>query len=635
MQQWITQLRQQKVSTPEEFDALVKKIEIVAHRNPTYYRTRLKLLACLGYAYILAVFILLVVALWGTQQILIYTQGYDSIGQLNGVIWLMAIGFLSMFFVRFKAPAGIPLTRKQVPQLFTMLDELSSALKAPRLDKVILNEELNAAIMQRPRYGFIGWQTNYLLIGLPLMQALSPEQCKAVLAHELAHLCGDDGRTSAWIYRIRQTWYELAEKFEQSGQGNFLFKRFFSWYGPFFRAYSFVHARAQEYEADRRAAELVGAEHKAEALIWLNVNSTLLHKQFWPEFQRQSKNLKEPPDNFISQCLDVLRSPIAPEQSRRWLALRLTRQTNNDSTHPCLADRLEALGYIVPDPLEPPTERATALLGRQLDDLTEQLNQLWKQEEADGWEDYYQLNQHQLDRLNSLNSKAEHLLTVEEKIKRAAATWQLQHKQTALSLFQAVIEDVPEHAVARYWVGFLLLTEQQNEEGVPHLQFAMDHDPSLVIPACRQLYSFYLKRDQPTSAEPYQQRWQRHAKIWDLAQTEREKFDLKTRFVPHDLPVSEIQQLVECFSKYPQIKAVYLARKVVERFPEYSYYVFVITRRSYRGMGKDYKNDYQLKLLIKSAIAFSGDYTLRFLSQQEQWKQLTQLEESLIYHRSN
>ena len=538
------------LSTPEGFDAFVQKIEGMAHRNPAYYRRRLRLLAYLGYAYIVFVPIFLLWILAIIQQLFAYVLDDETIAVLSFsslfCILFIVILWIPQFFVRVKRPTGISLKREQVPQLFAMLDQLASTLKAPKLNTVILNDELNAAILQRPRFGFIGWQTNYLIIGLPLMQALSSQQCQAVLAHEFAHLGGDDSRTATWIYRIRRVWYELAERFEDnSREGNFLFKRFFKWYGPFFRAYSFVHARAQEYEADRRAAEIVGAQHKAEALIWLNVNEIMLDKQFWPDFAQRSRDLKEPPDNCITQMLEALQLGVKPEQSQKWLAVQLAYQTNNSSTHPCLAERLDALEYVIPESLKPPKERATTLLGEQLDTLIEQLNQLWKKENTDAWKDNYELNQNQLTRLKRLNAKAKHLLTIEERIKQAKITWSLQNEQVALPMFQAIVADEPEHTIARYWLGFLLLDQQNNDDGVSHLQFALDHDPSLVISACRRLYSFYLERNQPALAETYKQRWQQHKKVWSIAQDERMKFDDTVQFAPHDLPDLEIDQLVE------------------------------------------------------------------------------------------
>ncbi len=632
MQWQILQTQNLNLSTPEGFDAFVQKIEGMARQNPAYYRRRLRLLAYLGYAYILLIPLLLLVVLLIIQQLFVYVLNEETITALSFIILFIVILWIPQFFVRIKRPTGISLTKEQVPQLFAMLDQLASTLKAPKLNTVILNDEMNAAILQRPRFGFVGWQTNYLIIGLPLMQALSPQQCQAVLAHEFAHLCGDDSRTAAWIYRIRRVWYELAERFENNSRaGNVLFKRFFKWYGPFFRAYSFVHARAQEYEADRRAAEIVGAHHKAEALIWLNVNRVMLNKQFWPDFERWSKDLKEPPENFMTQMIETLQVGVKPKQSQKWLAMRLAYQTDNSSTHPCLADRLEALDYTIPQSLNPPKERATTLLGEQLDNLIEQLNQLWKKENADEWKDNYDLSQNQLSRLNSLNAKAKHLLTIEERIKQASILWSLQDKQAALPMFKAIVADAPNHTIARYWLGFLLMDQHNTDDGVSHLHYVLEHDPSLLISACRRLYSFYLEQNQPALAETYKQRWQDHEKVWLIAQDERMKFDDTVQFAPHDLPALEIAQLVEHLSGHPEIKAVYLARKVVERFPEHPYYVMLIARRYISGMGADYKPDSKLKALLRSEIAFSHDYSLWVMTGSTRWQRVKQVKGALLY----
>lgn len=628
MQRWFQWISFKKISTPEEFDALVSRVERMAHRNPGFYRSRLRLLACLGYVYILVVFILLFAGLWGIRLYLTTIQDQETIESLNYVTILVGFSLLRLFFVRLDRPKGIPLTRQQVPELFAMLDELASVMKAPKLNNVILNGELNAGIVQRPRLGFIGWQSNYLLMGLPLMQALSPQQCKAVLAHELAHLCGDDGRASAWIYQIRRTWYDLAEQFEYSS-GGFLFYRFFSWYGPFFRAFSFVHARAQEYEADQQVIEVVGGHHLAEALIWLYVYDHLLLKEYWSTHYHRALHQPEPDDDSISQILQVLRSGLSPDQYRNWLALCLARQTTNASTHPCLAERLERLDYI-PAELAPPELNATVLLGDKFADLTTQLNQFQKQKETEEWADDHDYSQHQLAWLYRLNQKPEHLLTPEEKMKRASTTWQLQDQQQALSMFQSIIAENPNQVSARYWVGYLL-TEDGQTDGVIHLEFAMDHDPSLVIPACRQLYGYYHQRYQPDLAGPYKQRWQHHQKVWKMALAERSKFAQDTQYKPHGLPDAEIRQLTEYFSSYPEIKSVYLAQRGLERFPECPYFVFGMTRHPFHGKKHDFYSNQKLKGLINCAIAFSSDYVLHFLDELVNWERLKRLPGAKIY----
>jgi Zn-dependent protease with chaperone function len=57
----------------------------------------------------------------------------------------------------------------------------------------------NASVVQIPRLGVFGWSRNYLTVGVPLLDAVTPEQFEAVLAHELGHLARAHGRFRTWI----------------------------------------------------------------------------------------------------------------------------------------------------------------------------------------------------------------------------------------------------------------------------------------------------------------------------------------------------------------------------------------------------------------------------------------------------
>jgi hypothetical protein len=76
----------------------------------------------------------------------------------------------------------LELYRTDAPALFALLETLRSRLKTPRVHHVLLVGAHNAAVVQLPRLGVFGWQRNYLLIGLPLMQSVSPKEFDAVLA---------------------------------------------------------------------------------------------------------------------------------------------------------------------------------------------------------------------------------------------------------------------------------------------------------------------------------------------------------------------------------------------------------------------------------------------------------------------
>jgi len=54
---------------------------------------------------------------------------------------------------------------------------------------------------------------------------------------------------------------------QEKKRGSEIFEVFFDWYAPYFGAYSFVLARAREYEADRCSVEVVGKANAARALV--------------------------------------------------------------------------------------------------------------------------------------------------------------------------------------------------------------------------------------------------------------------------------------------------------------------------------------------------------------------------------
>jgi Zn-dependent protease with chaperone function len=105
---------------------------------------------------------------------------------LKFAIPLLALAALIVrsLWVRIPAPEGISIREDQAPNLFEAADRLSQQLRAPRPRDVILDGRFNAGVAQIPRFGVLGWSRNYLPSGSPLLDALTPEQFEAVLAHE-------------------------------------------------------------------------------------------------------------------------------------------------------------------------------------------------------------------------------------------------------------------------------------------------------------------------------------------------------------------------------------------------------------------------------------------------------------------
>ena len=323
--------------TREEFDAYVQKLEQVSRQHPRRYQVRIIGLVALAYAYLsLNLFGSLALCLLMLAMVI-----YAPVTIKLAILGLIAFGgiFLAVLrglWVKLEPPKGEPVTQAQAPKLFALLDELRAALDCKPFHRVFIIGDVNAGVVQVPRLGVFGWHRNYLVVGLPLMQILAPDEFKAVLAHEFAHSSRGHGRFGNWLYRVRRTWAQIFEQMAKTRTrwGGVLFK-FLKWYWPVFNGHVFVLARANEYEADACSVRLAGADAAANALIRVRVNGTRLAEKFWPDIFSRAQQEKEPPANVVLALNETLKTNPAAEDAARWLRQAWLLETNNVDTHPC------------------------------------------------------------------------------------------------------------------------------------------------------------------------------------------------------------------------------------------------------------------------------------------------------------
>ncbi len=570
----------------EQFDTLVKRLEVVARKQPGSYRFQVGLLAVLGYVYIL----LVLTGLLGLMALLVWivvASHRINLGLIKFGLVLLVLVFviLRSLWVSFPPPQGLELKRPEVPRLFALVDELTDKLQAPRFHHILLDRQFNAAVVQVPRLGIFGWQRNYLLVGLPLMQALSLEQFKAVLAHELGHLSGNHSRFSGWIYRVRQTWMQIFERLHQSdsGHSSFLFDGFFNWYAPFFSAYSFVLARMNEYEADRCAVQLAGAKATAAALINVAITARW-ENAFWEDMYQQVKTEPDPPATAYTAMMTALPQANSHRDHSCWLDQALAQKTSNDDTHPCLSDRLQALGYqftkqdvMVPEPTT--VSAAEALLGNDLRQYAVAFGHEWKEKVATPWRQKFAYLEEARTRLQALEewSKIEPL-SLESSWERASLTLEVQGNAAAMPLLQEILADHPEHLPANYLLGQVLL-KQENSAGVKYIERAIDGNPEWVIEGCQLIYSFFGQRGEEAAANAYRDRIEAHYQRLSLARQERSTVSDRDAFRPHTFEAAEVEAIKQQVAEIPQVKEAYLVEKVVTHFPQWRCCVLGIVRK--------------------------------------------------------
>lgn len=571
--------------TSEKFDALVHRLEKEAQDAPKRYALRVALLACLGYAFLFFALGCLIAVLALIGMAVFFSKGNLILLKVAIAPAVAAAAILQALSVSFPKPQGVRLDRATSPALFAMLDEIRAALKAPIFHEVLLTDEFNAAMVQVPRLGLFGWQRNYLLLGLPLMQVLTPQQFRAVVSHETGHLSGNHGRFGGWIYRVRQTWIQVLEEMHKSKQRRTAagFRRFFDWYAPCFSAYSFVLVRGNEYEADRCAAEVAGVAATSQALVTIALHGRFLQERFWPEIYKQVEQKPQPPLVFEA-LTQAFQTQFAPEDARTYFQQALGAETETLDTHPSLSDRLQALGYKTN--LEEAFQEALTLFGTESaaahcfgpNDavLQAQLEREWVKQTAPGWEKQHRQIQEGRIYLSGLNEKAQHgPLTPEEAWKQACLTLMCGKAEDAAALFQKIIAADPAHSGAQFALGKILL-QQDNPDGLSHLEAGMTTDPDITLEACAAAAEFCQRQGRRQQAAEFQCRAEERRALLRRAHAEREEVGASARFEPHGLSPAAAEGLAAQFRQFRDVKAVYVVRKKVQHLPEHPLYVLWI-----------------------------------------------------------
>lgn len=591
--------------TRQQFEALVARLEDGARQHPLAYKMRLTALALLGYGYIGAIVCLLLALLLAAVLLVVFLKAI-AIKLLIPVAFLVWV-VLRALWVRIAPPAGHAVDRRTAPALLERIESLRTTLKAPRFHRVLITDDLNAGVMQVPLLGLLGWHRNYLLLGLPLLKCLNAEQLDAVLAHEFGHLAGGHARFGNWLYRSRAIWLQLAESISRAGgSGSFLFRRFFEWYVPYFRAYAFPLARANEYEADAVSARLTSPRAAAEALTSVNIAAALLGERFWPELHRRADDQPQPAFLPYSRIGEGLQQDFHGADGRRWLDQALARETTLDDTHPALTDRLRALGESARVAPPQPGNSADYLLGDSREFIIAIFDTRWKERISADWQQRYENVQQGRRRLQVLTAAAaERALSHDEMLERARLLADVNDDDDAAHEQRRLAAQAhPDSAAARFLYGLGLL-QRNDGTGVEHLTRAAELDAEAQAAVCETLRDYYWRNGDKASADLWQQRLERDHAAQRNAQAERARFTLRDPLQPHGLDPATLAAIVAQLRQIGVYRA-WLARRTLQHLPQHPQLVlgFRATRplRLHRAARAE-----NLQRMILAQIAFPHD----------------------------
>jgi heat shock protein HtpX len=233
-------------------------------------------------------------------------------------------------------PPGPTVTPSSAPELFTVLTDVAAATKQAMPSEVYLVSDVNAFVAQRG--GIMGLGSRRVMgLGLPLMQAVTVQEFRGIVAHEFGHYHSGDVKIGPWIYKTRAA---IGRTIEQLGEG--VLQTVFVAYGNLFLRVTHAVSRRQEFIADEVAAHTAGAGVMASALRKVHGAAVAFHG-YWNGEVGPVLN-----SGYLPPLTAGFASFIATESvsARMQQAVR-TEEAEGKSdpydTHPALRERVAAL----------------------------------------------------------------------------------------------------------------------------------------------------------------------------------------------------------------------------------------------------------------------------------------------------
>jgi len=391
-----------------------------------------------------------------------------------GPVYAACLGVVLAFTMWWGVQAGASEPEGEAPTprapLHAWLAEVCTKLDAPRIDRIVLTDELNAAAYQTMGFLSLAGTRRTLVLGVPLLRLMTEQEVRAVIAHEVGHFSREHGRLGHWVYLVRSKWEHYLSEWSGDGFVDSLLRGSAARFVPAFLERSSELSIQCEYEADAAAAAAAGARALADGLCRFE---WVLHwlQQEQAEYLRACRRDQAgaPADYWDLVFRQMARCDAASFEDA--LQAASDRPRDRHETHPRLKERLAAVHAEPARPLWDMVSCAgEALLGVQWQDVLGRTNARWKDKASQSWRFEHIRERWLLGRIQR----------AEDAIARAIFTEHLQRDAASVEGLRTLATTHPEHAQLQFELGMALL-RRVSGEGVAPLRAAIKLDRRLAV----------------------------------------------------------------------------------------------------------------------------------------------------------
>ncbi len=488
--------------------------ESIAHRHPGAYQFVLCCLSIAGYTFIFSLPVTVVLLLAFIPNQIISAADFISVSVIfiEIAITLIAASLsATLFQLKIQLPPGRPVNANEAPKLFALIDELNLTLSPqklqPKIQQIKISQKFEINIIRTPRNGFPVFFTNTLILGLPLLQCLSPKQFKNLISHEIVHLSGSRSRLSSWLYFTGTYWeqYNFALK-KQVKSPNIFLLVFFAWFSPLYHLLAREIEKIECMNVDKLLTEKISAEDLSDALVQHFISHKYLNDSFWPNLNEKAYRHSTPPYMPYSGIERNLKSKLDDITRQSWLDSALF-DTFESTNIPSLSHRLKQLGINNPPlPGFLQTSAAKYFLGKALPVLIQQMDKVWEVSNQFVWQKKYAKGQSELTHLNELVIQADQGLLSDERI------WEYMQlikrhndEQQATIKYREILKLNTRDPRISFEIGRTLL-EQMDESGIQALDRTMQLEEGYTVMSCQILTRYYARMGDSRSAQSCRRR---------------------------------------------------------------------------------------------------------------------------------
>lgn len=277
---------------------------------------------------------------------------------------------------------GIPVSREDAPLIWAEVDSITKTANSPPVSHLYIDNDFNASASIKHTKGLKQKRELEVTIGLPLMAALSQQECASVIAHEIGHHHGGDARRSLAIYHAN----ERAGIISRLAWPEYHFAQvlllpvsiiFLAYKGVLILLSQRLRHKC-EFEADNFAAAVCGVEATGRTDIAMAVFTEDIIRVLWEPVETAFRTGSEIPKNLFANLPERFKAALKPEEFAEKLNKAMKEETSFFDSHPSTQDRLANIGASIALPkFESENTAARTWLKDQYDFIAAKLQKHW------------------------------------------------------------------------------------------------------------------------------------------------------------------------------------------------------------------------------------------------------------------